>query len=98
MVKLTCLIFKLIVIGVTPLMYAAAGGFPDVVKYLIEKNANVNLKHKSGGSALMEAATAGNTTVVQILLEAKADPFISDDDGVTALMSAAAMGHTEICR
>ena len=34
--------------GVTPLMYASAGGYPEVVKYLIDKGAQVNLRHKSG--------------------------------------------------
>lgn len=81
-------------------MYASAGGFPDLVKYLIEKGGEkaLNARHKQGGSALMEAATAGNFTVFQILVEAGADPFITDEDGVTALMSAASQGHLEICK
>lgn len=81
-------------------MYASAGGFPDLVKYLIEKGGEkaLNARHKQGGSALMEAATAGNFTVFQILVDAGADPFITDEDGVTALMSAASQGHLEICK
>lgn len=79
-------------------MYAAAGGFPDVVELLIQKGANVNLRHKQGGSALMEAATSGNETVVKILLNAGADPFIVDDDGVNSLMSAASQGHTNVAK
>ena len=75
-------------------MYAAAGGHPEVVKFLLEgegaAKADPNLKHVQGGTALMEAATSGSQAVVDLLLAAGADPMVRDKDGVSPLMSAAA--------
>lgn len=80
--------------GVSALMYAAAGGHPEVVKVLLEgegpAKADPNLKHVQGGTALMEAATSGSQEVVDLLLAAGADPMVRDKDGVSPLMSAAA--------
>lgn len=80
--------------GVSALMYAAAGGHPEVVKLLLEgkgdAKADPNLKHVQGGTALMEAATSGSQEVVDLLLAAGADPMVRDKDGVSPLMSAAA--------
>lgn len=80
--------------GVSALMYAAAGGHPEVVSFLLggsgSAKADPNLKHVQGGTALMEAATSGNQEVVDLLLAAGADPMIRDKDGVSPLMSAAA--------
>ncbi|CAN0243799.1 unnamed protein product, partial [Scytosiphon promiscuus] len=88
--------------GVSALMYAAAGGHPEVVKVLLNGQgpgkADPNLKHVQGGTALMEAATSGSQEVVDLLLAAGADPLVRDKDGVSPLMSAAAQGRTEACK
>ena len=94
--------------GATPLMYAAAGiddgtgknvtALPDIVKFLIQSGADVNRKHKGGGTALIEAAQAGNLTVFTYLLEAGSDPFIVDEDGLTALMAASGRGNLDIVK
>lgn len=80
--------------GVSALMYAAAGGHPEVVAFLLsgegKAKADPNLKHVQGGTALMEAATSGNQEVVDLLLAAGADAMVRDKDGVSPLMSAAA--------
>lgn len=80
--------------GVSALMYAAAGGHPEVVSFLLggegPAKADPNLKHVQGGTALMEAATSGSQEVVDLLLAAGADPMVRDKDGVSPLMSAAA--------
>lgn len=80
--------------GVSALMYAAAGGHPEVVSFLLggkgQAKADPNLKHVQGGTALMEAATSGSQEVVDLLLAAGADPMVRDKDGVSPLMSAAA--------
>lgn len=80
--------------GVSALMYAAAGGHPEVVAFLLGgegvAKADPNLKHVQGGTALMEAATSESQVVVDLLLAAGADPMVRDKDGVSPLMSAAA--------
>ena len=43
--------------GKTPLMYAAAVGSIDAVKFLIDKGADVNAQNESGLTALMLAVT-----------------------------------------
>ena len=88
--------------GVSALMYAAAGGHPDVVAFLLggegAAKADPNLKHVQGGTALMEAATSESQEVVDLLLDAGADPTIRDKDGVSPLMSAAAqVGFAIVC-
>lgn len=57
--------------GVSALMYAAAGGHPEVVGLLLKgegkAKADPNLKHVQGGTALMEAATSGSKEVRWVL-------------------------------
>lgn len=87
---------------ITPLMYAAAGGFIEVVQYLLDQPQMsaefVNKRHASGGSALTEAASANHKDVLQALIIAGADPLVVDNDGITGLMAAAAEGYTDICQ
>jgi ankyrin repeat protein len=75
--------------GETPLFYADS---PDLVKFLISKGANVNLKNKDGWSALHFAARKGNLEKCKILIENKVEIDSLDKYGETALLKAARSG------
>ena len=87
--------------GNTPLIEASASKLPKIVKMLIDKEADVNLKNKKGNTALMEAINCDwvdpefdkpwylveydITEIMEMLLAAGADVNVVNDDGKTAL-------------
>lgn len=76
----------------SPLMMAALKGHLDLVKRLIEKDADVN---KTGWTPLHYAATGGHTDVIRLLLEHHAFIDATSPNGTTPLMMAAAYGSPE---
>ena len=54
--------------GVTALMFASHGGYPEVVQELLAVGADVNAKNNYGSTALMVASTKGNREIVLQLL------------------------------
>eukprot|EP00281_Chroomonas_sp_CCMP1168_P021765 CAMPEP_0206221394 /NCGR_PEP_ID=MMETSP0047_2-20121206/5390_1 /ASSEMBLY_ACC=CAM_ASM_000192 /TAXON_ID=195065 /ORGANISM="Chroomonas mesostigmatica_cf, Strain CCMP1168" /LENGTH=351 /DNA_ID=CAMNT_0053644123 /DNA_START=107 /DNA_END=1163 /DNA_ORIENTATION=- len=93
--------------GPTALMMAAKSGQTDVVRFLLEKGANVNLRNNEENTALMLAADGGHTDIVRSLLENGAQVDMKGEwsmGGVrvqsgekgTALMLAARKGYSEI--
>lgn len=74
--------------GWSPLMAAAFYKKTAVVKYLLEKDASVNLQDKYGKTALMQAAAMGAEDIVSLLLTYGANPNLQDQNGRTALMEA----------
>jgi len=56
----------------TALMYAAAGGYTEIVEMLIDNGTVVNLKADNGSTASMIAIEKGYTEIVNILKEAGA--------------------------
>lgn len=60
--------------GMTALMVATSRGYAEMVEDLIQRGANVNLKHYSGETALMFAADTGDENTIRVLLGAGADP------------------------
>ena len=87
--------------GNTPLIEASAFKLPKIVKMLLEKRADVNVKNKKGNTALMEAINCDwvdpefdkswylveydITEIMEMLLAAGADVNVVNDDGKTAL-------------
>lgn len=55
--------------GSTPLHIAVLYGHFDVVKYLLEKNANVNIKDEQGYSPLVFALVKAEERIIQMILE-----------------------------
>lgn len=70
-------------------MLAAEKGHTEIVKLLLEKNADVNATSSNGGlTALMYAAQKGHIEIVKLLLNKGADTNVATPDGDTALMLA----------
>lgn len=70
--------------GRTALHKAAFFGHANVVTYLLEKGANVDITDVDGDSALHDAARYGHVAVVEALLKAGAHLALTNNDGKTA--------------
>jgi ankyrin repeat protein len=82
--------------GRFPLEMAAQTGQIDIVKFLLEKGADVNL-NRGGATALhMAAIYGGNTEVITLLLEAGADINARTGNGDTPLNMAVIGKQKEI--
>jgi len=73
----------------SPLMLAALDGHLDIVKGLIERDADVN---KTGWTPLHYAATRGHLEVMRLLLDKNAYIDAASPNGTTPLMMAAFYG------
>lgn len=80
----------------TPLLSAAYLGFKGLVKFLLKKYSNVDLKDKEGKTALIEAARGGSKKIVNFLLKKGAHIYGRDKEGRSALIYAVSYGHLEI--
>ena len=66
------------------LMMAALKGYPEIVRMLLERNPQLNVRNKSGYTALMLAAKGGYADIVRMLLNAGADKSVRDNSGKRA--------------
>ncbi len=69
--------------GSTPLISAASFNKPEIVKALIDANADLSIKNNDGATALHSAAFFGRIEVVQLLIDAKADKTLRNNFGAT---------------
>ncbi|CAF1255635.1 unnamed protein product [Adineta ricciae] len=92
--------------GQTALFMATLKDRVDVVKFLIHRGAQVNVKNRYGVSPLLLCAESGNQELVRALVEAGADVNVTPQGelaeenllaGQTPLFGAAKKGHVEIC-
>jgi len=76
--------------GMTALMFASYSNYDqrEIVRMLIERGADVNIKNSKGMTALMIASRGGRTEIVRMLIERGADVNIKNSNGKTALMLA----------
>ncbi|XP_077373610.1 ankyrin repeat domain-containing protein 26 isoform X8 [Festucalex cinctus] len=75
----------------TALHLACACGNAEVVRFLVEKRAKLNLCDNQSRSALMKAVQGQHDTCASILLENHADPNLVDAEGNTALHLASSI-------
>ncbi|XP_028603607.1 ankyrin repeat, SAM and basic leucine zipper domain-containing protein 1 isoform X1 [Podarcis muralis] len=80
----------------TPLMYAAREGHPQVVTLLAAHGSEINAQDERGYTALTWAARQGHKKVVFKLLELGADKSIQTKDGLTAGEIAKSNKHSEL--
>lgn len=81
--------------GFTPLLWASAGGYADLVRALLESGAKVNHRSTDGTTALMLASANGFDPVVRVLLAAGADVALKRG-GATARDLAAERRHDAV--
>jgi ankyrin repeat protein len=67
---------------------AAEGGHLNLVRFLVNRGADVNAVDQSGMTALMHAAERGHFEIVELLVKHRADVNAVNKDGKTAWMIA----------
>jgi Ankyrin repeats (3 copies) len=82
--------------GITSLMIGCAGGWENIVKLLIEKDADIDAKTKEDHTALMFASFNGHKVIAQMLIKEGADIDAEDSEGNTAWMLACLNGHKDL--
>uniref|UniRef100_A0A8C5YAK0 Ankyrin repeat, SAM and basic leucine zipper domain containing 1 n=1 Tax=Microcebus murinus TaxID=30608 RepID=A0A8C5YAK0_MICMU len=80
----------------TPIMYAARDGHPQVVAVLVAHGAEVNTQDENGYTALTWAARQGHKNVVLKLLELGANKMLQTKDGKIPSEIAKRNKHLEI--
>jgi ankyrin repeat protein len=81
----------------TPLQYAIMGGQTDVARFLIEQNADINLKDKDDDSPLHYTGIFGNREIAELLL-AKGATSLNEGNNrqMMPLHFACERGHAEV--
>jgi len=79
--------------GYTPLVLASYHNNSEVVSFLLEKGANINV-NSGFGTPLMAAVVKNHHDIVEQLLQSKADVNLSDESGTTALHYATMFKNT----
>lgn len=83
--------------GSTSLHVACEQGFEDIVRLLIDGQANLNAKMNDGTTPVMFACQNGHLGVVQLLNDTgRCDLMVQRLDGVTSLFLAVQHGHETI--
>eukprot|EP00088_Acartia_fossae_P008522 TRINITY_DN14072_c0_g1_i3.p1 TRINITY_DN14072_c0_g1~~TRINITY_DN14072_c0_g1_i3.p1 ORF type:complete len:189 (-),score=27.59 TRINITY_DN14072_c0_g1_i3:91-657(-) len=82
--------------GMTALHWAAVKGHLDIVQYLIQNKADIDVKNdKAGETALHMSTRKGCAPVVKYLVQEGADLNIKDNQGLTALDICSGKKHLE---
>ena len=68
--------------GYVALVEAALNNCKNVVKFLIEKHADINIVDGKGFTALMKSINAGNQEMINFLLDNGADIFVKNSNNM----------------
>ncbi|XP_071145820.1 ankyrin-1-like isoform X1 [Mytilus edulis] len=82
--------------NMTPLFVASSNGDVDLVKLLLEHNANPNLGNGFNETPLYFAAEKGYIEIVNMLFEFNADPNLCNNSNVSPLQTATVNGFSKI--
>ncbi|CAG2111662.1 unnamed protein product, partial [Medioppia subpectinata] len=82
--------------GATALWVASSGGHLNIVRCLVEHNANVNHWTKTQSTPLRAACFDGRLDIVKYLVEHNADIHLSNKFNNTPLMISSYKGHLEV--
>ncbi|CAN0352965.1 unnamed protein product [Pylaiella littoralis] len=86
--------------GTTPLIEAASGNHPCVVRILLDKGANPSIVDECGYTALLRSAGCGHLAVTEMLTKAVGAEDLEAETchKVTSIYLAADKGHSEVVR
>ncbi|XP_051970988.1 ankyrin repeat and SAM domain-containing protein 6-like [Xyrauchen texanus] len=84
--------------GNTALMFAAAGGHEQLVRFLLRKGASVDRRNHYGWTPLMQASRFGHLNMAHILLENGAEINGRNRMGASVLTMAARGGHSHMIK
>ena len=84
--------------GFTALMCASLDGQVEIVRLLLEAEADMNMKGDRGDTALILASRHGFCHIAQLLVEAGAHKNLKNRRGDTALITASRRGHRDVVR
>lgn len=79
----------------TPLHHAASNGHKDVVAYLLEMGAQIDIMDLNGETALHLASLCGHTAVAQLLLQAGSDPELPTKSKFSVMHMSSELEHSE---
>ena len=82
--------------GLTPLMTACIHQKPKIVKLLIRKGAELELKDDEGDTALVYAVIGGSSEIIEDLLNAGANINVKNNDGYTPLHKSCMISNREL--
>ncbi|KAK0124782.1 hypothetical protein ONS96_008663 [Cadophora gregata f. sp. sojae] len=82
----------------TPLHWASWRGQLEVVKLLLENNADIQVTDKNGDTPLHEASSAGRVEVIKLLLEKMADVQAVNNYRRTPLHEASSAGSIDVVK
>ena len=80
------------------LLFAAAFGKLDILKYLILNGLDINHKNKSNTNAYLIAAQSGQLEILKYLDATTIDKNIKDSNGNNAYLCAAYGGHVDVLK
>lgn len=80
----------------SPLLWAAEGGYTDLVAFLLDRGANIEDRADEGESPLMLAASKGHKDIVRLLLSRGVDPSYVTDKGFDAVDFAEMGEHDDL--
>jgi ankyrin repeat protein len=84
--------------GVALLHWATFLGYAGIIRFLVEKGADVNIKDRNGNTPLHWAAANGQVKIADLLIRHGADVNARDELNCTPLHYAAKHGHPEVAR
>ncbi len=83
--------------GIYPLILASQQGRRDVIEFLLEQNAELNVIDQYGNNALWAACYADNSDCIAALIQAGINiNHQNSTSGATALMFAASSGREQV--
>ena len=84
--------------GMTPLHYAAGNGHLEVVRLLLERNAEVNAQDNRGFTPYLFASRHEVPDIFQLLLDHNGNEHVHDNEGKTPLHYSAYFGYLDAAR
>jgi uncharacterized protein len=82
--------------GETVLHFVAVEGFPDSVRFLAERGADVNAVNEFGDSPLIDVAVLGHTDIADVLLRHGANPNARSETREPILHCAVERGNDHL--